>query len=118
MRSDITSITGFSFVEVVVALCMVGALASIAIPYYCDYLADAREATCASQRRTIETAEAACALSHGAPCLSMDKLVTEHYLSSHLACPLHGEYVWVTTNLADPHYPQLGCSVHFWPATQ
>jgi len=115
--AQVSGATGATLVEVLVAVAVIGALAAIGIPQYHGYTERGREAQCAHNRYTIETAERACALdNNGKPCLGIRKLVKSGYLSGRLTCPSGGRYVWATRDPQDPHYPTIGCSKHSWPS--
>jgi len=94
---------GFSLLEVMVAITIMGALASIAIPQYAAYREKARAASCLSNRHHIEMEERTYFLDHDVPNLEIDELYS---------CPSGGEYVWLISDPNDPDYPKIGCSIH------
>jgi type II secretory pathway pseudopilin PulG len=105
-----------TMVEVTVVLAVLGALLAIGTPSYVDYAEQRREAQCADNRRALEDAERACARDNdGEPCLRPKKLVEGGYLRTLPTCASGGTYVWIVTDPADPTYPKIGCSKHFFP---
>ncbi|RLC19967.1 MAG: hypothetical protein DRH56_10730 [Deltaproteobacteria bacterium] len=95
---------GFTLIEIIVAIAIIAALASIAIPQYAAYLARARAARCLANRYHIEMDERAYFLEHNAPSLHIDERYT---------CPCGGTYIWLVSDPNDPRYPKVGCSVHY-----
>ena len=110
-------IGGTTAVEVTVALAVFGALLALGMPNYAAYTEDGREAQCANNRHALEEAERACALDNGAPCLTPKKLAGSGYLRTPPTCASGGTYVWIVSDPADPEYPKVGCSKHFFPET-
>jgi len=97
---------GYAIIELMVVIAIMGALTSIAIPEYSSYREKARAAHCLANRYHIEMAERAYFLEYIKPNLKIDDLST---------CPSEGVYLWIVSDPNDPHYPKLGCSIHFWP---
>jgi prepilin-type N-terminal cleavage/methylation domain-containing protein len=95
---------GFALIELLMVFVIIGALASIAIPHYVDYRVKALEAQCKANRYHIEMEEMAYFAEHGKPSLK----INDKY-----SCPSGGTYVWLVMYPEDPHYPQIGCSIHF-----
>ena len=95
---------GFSIIELLMVFVIIGSLASIAIPHYADYRIKALEAQCKANRYHIEIEEMAYYAEHGRPNLK---------INNNYSCPSGGTYVWLITDSEDPHYPQVGCSIHF-----
>ncbi len=111
--------SGWTAVEAAVGLSVFGALLAIGVPGYVGYSEHGREAQCASNRHAIEAAERACALDNkGTPCLAARKLATSGYLGTMPTCGSGGKYVWIVSDAADPEYPKIGCSKHFFPAAK
>jgi competence protein ComGC len=106
---------GSTVVELLVALFIIGALASLAMPQYMSYVEHAKAAQCAENRHVLESAESACALRRGKPCLSTGRLIASGYLNAPVRCPSGGKYVWLGRDFGHPQYPQLACSKHFLP---
>jgi len=98
---------GYSLIEMMVVIAIIGALTSLAIPEYSSYRDKARAAHCLANRYHIEMDERAYILEHNKPNLEIDDL---------LSCPSDGEYIWIISDPNNPDYPKVGCSIHFWPA--
>jgi prepilin-type N-terminal cleavage/methylation domain-containing protein len=98
---------GFTLLEVMVTIAIVGALASIAIPHYQSYAEQARAAQCQTKRYHIEMEERGYYLDHDEAGLQINDT---------WSCPSGGVYVWLVSDPDDPGYPQVGCSVHYAPS--
>ena len=106
---------GSTLVELLVVMTVMGALLSIGMPNYLSYTEQGREAQCASNRHSLESAERACALDNmGKPCLSAKKLASSGYMDARPTCASGGKYIWIVSKAADPAYPKAGCSKHFF----
>jgi len=95
---------GFSLVEILIVIAIIGVLASIAIPRYVVYKEQARAASCLVNRRNIETDEAAYFAQQKSPSLN---------ISGAYQCPSGGIYVWLIADPQDNYYPRIGCSLHY-----
>ena len=95
---------GFTLIELMAVLVILGALASIAIPHYAEYKERAHEAQCESNRYHIELDERAYYVDHGSTLLTID----DRY-----KCSSGGTYVWLVSDPDDPDYPMVGCSLHY-----
>lgn len=94
---------GFSLLEVLIVIALIGVLASIAIPRYVIYKEKARSTACLSNRRHINMDEQRHYLQHHKARL----LIDDKY-----ACPSGGIYVWLVTDPENHEYPKVGCSLH------
>ena len=97
---------GFTLLEIMVVLCIIGALLSIALPHYAAYRQQSMAVACLANRHQAERDESAYNLEKGSPGLAID----ERY-----RCPAGGELVWIISDPAQPGYPRLGCSLHYFP---
>lgn len=98
--------TGFTLLEVLVAIAVMGALTAIALPQYLAYVRRRTQAAaCAANRRNIEMIESAQFIQTQRADLS---------IPDQFRCPSGGEYVWIHNDPEDPRYPQVGCSIHGW----
>lgn len=95
---------GFTLIEVLMVIVIIGALASIATPQYASYQEDARSVSCQSNRRNIEMDERSHFLANDSTSLN---------IGSRYSCPSGGVYVWLISDPDNPEYPQIGCSVHY-----
>jgi type II secretory pathway pseudopilin PulG len=112
------SAAGETLLEVLVAVSVIGALASIGIPQYAGYTERGREAQCMANRHKVEAAERACAVDKGRPCLRAETLGESGYIDAMPACPSGGSYVWLKDDPSDPEFPKMGCSKHYWDPAQ
>lgn len=95
---------GFTFLEVIVVMTVLGASASMAIPHYAAYSKKAEAASCLSNRRNIEMDERSYYIENNTPKLEMGGIYT---------CPSGGVYVWLVSTPQNEHYPLVGCSIHY-----
>jgi type II secretory pathway pseudopilin PulG len=98
------SSAGFTLVELVVIIALIGVLLSIAAPQFAANLEQGRKAKCLSNRHNIEQDERGYALSNNAASLVID---------SRYQCASGGTYVWLVSDLTSPDYPRVGCSLHY-----
>ena len=103
-QSRLSSSAGFTLVEVVVVIAIIGVLLSIAAPQLAAYLEQGRKAKCLSNRYNIEQDERNYYLHNNAPSLVID---------SRYQCSSGGSYVWLVSDPASPDYPRVGCSLHY-----
>ena len=89
--------SGFTLVEVLMVLAIIGALASIALPHYLTSRVTALAVSCQSNRRHIEESESAGYLINKTPGLAIDEK---------WKCPSGGVYVWLVSDPEDPDYPR------------
>lgn len=101
--SDCRGSEGFTLIEVLVVMGIVGALSSIAAPNYMKQRWEAEKAACQATRRNIEMAEMSYYAANSAPSMSV---------SNEYACPSEGVYVWLVSDPEHPDYPKVVCSKH------
>ena len=94
---------GFTLLELMVVISIIGALASIAIPNYLNYRDNAQTVACQANRKSIEQSEMAYFIEHNKTSLVID----DKYV-----CPAGGKYVWLVSDPSNPEYPKIGCSIH------
>ena len=94
---------GFTLLEVMVVIAIMGVLASIALPNYLAYRQKAYAAHCTANRHYIEMIEREYFVNQDVANLKID----ESY-----KCPSGGVYVWLVSDTNDPGYPKVGCSIH------
>jgi prepilin-type N-terminal cleavage/methylation domain-containing protein len=95
---------GYTLIELMVVIAIIGTLASIATPNYLRSRMRAQDAACQANRLNIETVENTYFITHNKPSLS----IRDTY-----ACPSGGVYVWMVSDPDNPDYPTVGCSIHF-----
>jgi prepilin-type N-terminal cleavage/methylation domain-containing protein len=104
IKSIIIDTRGFTLIEVMLVIAIIGVLVSIAIPSMAVYSERARTVSCLVNRKNIETDEIARFVETQSPLPSLDFAYQ---------CPNHGIYVWLVTDPEDPDYPKVACSVHY-----
>ena len=107
-QSRLCSAAGFTLVELVVVIALIGVLLSIAAPQLAAYLEQGRKAKCLSNRYNIEQDERSYYLHNNAPSLVID---------SRYQCASGGTYVWLVSDPATSEYPSVGCSLHYGQIT-
>ncbi len=95
---------GFTLVELMVVIALIGVLLSIALPQLAAYLEQGRKSECLSNRYHIEQDERTHYLNSNSPSLAID---------SRYQCASGGTYVWLVSDPAAPDYPRIGCSLHY-----
>lgn len=103
-RSMISKPGGFTLIEVLMVMVIIAALVSIAIPGYVKNREQAEAVSCLSNRRHIESEEAAYFLANQKPSLKID----DKY-----RCPSGGTYVWLISDPSLAGYPKVACSAHY-----
>jgi len=94
---------GFTFIEVLVVIGIIGVVASIALPHYMTYREKSKAVSCLSNRHNINMAETAHYLNNDSPSLTID---------AKWRCPSGGTYVWLVSDPAAFDYPKVICSLH------
>ena len=95
---------GFTLLELVVVIALMGSLASIAVPQYSFFKKKACATVCLSNRYHIEMEERAYFLDNNKASLKID---------DRWSCPCGGVYVWMTSDPDNLSYPKVGCSLHY-----
>jgi|GEM_PF-619183 len=95
---------GFTLLEIMVVIAIVGVLSSIAIPEYMNYRDKVYAANCLLLRKNIETLTQ----SH----FFDNNVFTPDYINSE-ECPRGGVYTWVSDSIEVPDYGQVQCSLHY-----
>lgn len=109
---------GWSLLELVISLALVGILISLAIPSFMRNIEASHAMTCFIYRKNIETAADLYVRTHrlepGDLMPTIPELVAEDLLPGEDHCPAGGIYVWT-----DPVYQgystpfRISCSLHF-----
>ena len=110
---------GFSLVELMIVVALVGILAAIAIPQYYDSIKKAKSVQCRTNRGSITRAAFNYIekknLRIGVPTPSIPDLMTDGVLTVEPVCRPNGVYFWIDTTVPESGLPEVGCSVHWVP---
>ena len=107
---------GFTLIEIIMVVTLVGVLASIATPSYLNYIERARATQCHVDRGEVQNIIVQYYHDHPYTELQgLQQLVDEGYLHSGTNCPLGGEYVLIPAESLDSEYPVVACSLHYLP---
>lgn len=98
---------GFSLLETLTVIAIIGTLVVIGLPSYLRHRDQAKALACLANRFQAETAEASHYLTNSAPSLAIEE---------RFGCPSGGRLIWIVSDPQVPGYPRLGCSVHYFPA--
>jgi prepilin-type N-terminal cleavage/methylation domain-containing protein len=94
---------GFTLLELMVVVAMMGILTSIALPYYMTYIKRARATVCLTNRFEIEREQSSQA--------SADDTDVLPEIDERWKCPSGGTYIWVQ-DPSDPEHLIVVCSIH------
>ena len=107
--------SGFTLVEVMIVIAVMGVLASIAVPQYMGYIKQAHSTACLAEREVTEKMITLyCNENPDTPLTSLSQLAGAGYMGSQPQCPYGGEYVLIPAD-ENHDYPTVGCSLHYWP---
>ena len=116
MKRYVKDNRGFTLIELMMVITMVGVLASIATPSYLNYIDRARATQCHVDRGEVQNIIVQYYHNHSDTELqNLQQLIDEGYLHSGSTCPLEGEYLLISAELAGSEYPVVACSMHYLP---
>jgi len=118
MRRCVRGNKGFTLIELMLVVTLVGVLASIATPSYLNYAQRARATQCHVDRGEAQNVIRQYYQDHpDTEITSLQQLIDAGYLRSGFNCPLGGEYVLIPAKTAGSPYPIIACSLHYVPDT-
>jgi len=104
---------GFTFIEIMVVVALVGFIAAIAIVNILASRRTAEYSVCLENRRVIENAEASYYAHTKTHSNSLQELLDSGYLNKIPTCPSGGIFAWEPYEVTSPYYQSsLGCSFH------
>jgi prepilin-type N-terminal cleavage/methylation domain-containing protein len=117
MKRYVRGNKGFTLIELMLVVTLIGVLASIAIPSYLNYAKRARATQCYVDRGEAQNVIRQYCQEHpDIELTSLQQLIDAGYLRSGFNCPLGGEYVLIPAKeVAGAQYPILACSLHYLP---
>ena len=106
--------SGFTVVEMMTVVLILGVLMMIAVPAFTNARAHAAEGACLANRTTVARADYAFYLKNGDWSAGIDDLVGD-WIKSRPVCPDDGVYAWIDTPSAEQPVRTLGCCVQYFP---
>jgi general secretion pathway protein G len=105
------STEGFTLVELMVVVLIIGVLVSVAIPVFSTAAKRAQAATCLSNQATTARVAEIYRSQDGTSPPTLQSLVDKQLLKSLPVCPANGTYVWLSRTSGGGD--TLACSVHY-----
>lgn len=110
---------GYTLIELMVVVVLLGILVSVGIPQYFNSVKEARSAQCTANRSGIVRAvynyiaQEKILAGEGTP--SIPDLIEKNLLSIQPVCASGGVYFWFDPTVPQNDVPRIGCSVHWEP---
>jgi hypothetical protein len=117
MRGGGLKTAGFSLLDCLIALALIGVVISMAIPLTMQYLNRTHTAACLTQIAEIEKIFPRFAKENPTtPLISLMQLASPKYLGRPPECPHGGTYALIQPEQTGENIARVVCSLHFWPA--
>jgi len=119
IREVLSREDGYSLIELMIVVVLLGILVSVAVPQYFASVKNARAVQCTSNRGAIVRAVITYITQEniipGATTPSIPDLIGEKLLNTQPVCTAGGVYFWLDPTVPEEDLPRIGCSVHWVP---
>lgn len=96
---------GFTLVEMLIVLAIMGVLAAVAVPSFSKVTESAKDKACDANVKTLDNLVALHGLDAGKYPENVAELVTDGYLDAKVTCPLKGDEYKIDGNTGDVTCP-------------
>ncbi|BAU27365.1 prepilin-type N-terminal cleavage/methylation domain-containing protein [Aneurinibacillus soli] len=108
---------GFTLIEMLIVVAIIGVFLSLALPVYKDTVVNAQNQSCELNKRMLKVAMETYYLSNGniypATGKEIDELLAKHYLEERPRCSGKGAYTFTVST--DGKSVDVSCTVHHAP---